>query len=548
MTKIAIGIAHEADGTKPLLQGHLRISDAHRRSDGELEILPKKFLVHLDGSTVPTIELDAGNLKVVEEFLDGSDPTQLRVFEVPAPVLEDGEETPATYSSLEWLDPGSLEPYSDAKPWAAMLQEEAAAREQLAQEVAEKAPASALEAKANLVDGVVPQEELPTHLAPAELNSTYVALGKASMSVWPGGRSIMFVGDSITNGSSGSNSAKFFTTRVRVHAGREIVDSNRQGFPGERADQIAARLPGLIATNAPAAVHLQAGTNDAGQGRTVAQFLAALDVAKAACDNAGIPLTVGTVPPRSSSFADHTLITAYNLALRTWAGRHGVDIVDTHSALVDTETGYLATAYDAGDGVHPNDAGHEALAVALAAFFVARARRLPWLVMTKEPGNLIPNPINDPDLAGWSAAAGSGPVSSFVDADGADDLTAGRWRRTVYTNAGGSTVNYSYGQQIDMTGVEAGDVLRLVLKYEADVTSTAVMHIQLSRGSGVASRPVDGATSTPASGVIFDYTVQSADIGPTMRWGASLSIPVGATLDVRLGQLGVFNLTKLGAT
>lgn len=114
MTKITIGIAHETDGAKPLSRGHLRITDAQRRVDGGLLLLPQSFTVKLDGEEMPTITLDEGTIKVVEEFIPGSDSAASRAFTVPAPVVEGETETPVMYSALTFVDPESLEPVENA--------------------------------------------------------------------------------------------------------------------------------------------------------------------------------------------------------------------------------------------------------------------------------------------------------------------------------------------------------------------------------------------------------------------------------------------------
>lgn len=372
-----------------------------------------------------------------------------------------------------------------------------------------------------------------------------VDVGQAQPGVWAIGRRRLFVGDSITNGSSAAGFDDFYVTLTQTFSGNEINLALRQGFPGERSDEVVARLADLIVANSPDSVHLQVGTNDAGQNRTPAQFMASVQAAKVICDEAGLPMSVGTVPPRGSAFASHSLIAAYNIALNDWCARHNVPLAQTHAALVDTATGYLAAAYDSGDAVHPNSAGHKQMALAILPVIAQMARRTPWPIMSKQPGNLLPNPLNVTATGGWAIVAGSAGAGTYEART--NDLTAGQWRQNAIDNtAGGSQINYTVGQPIDMTGVSVGDVLRIYSKIEAVVTGAARVHAQLSRGAANVTRPATNLDRTPLSGLVADYTVQPADIGATMSWGYSLAVPAGATATVRMGQMGVFNRTKLG--
>lgn len=400
--------------------------------------------------------------------------------------------------------------------------------------------------------GKLPEAQVPERLSESELSSTITSVGASSFptrssvspATWPGGARRLFVGDSITNGSSASSSANFFVTKTGVIAGSEVNRPIREGFPGERADQLANRLPDLITTHAPEAVHFQAGTNDVAQGRTVVEFITAMDEALAACAAAGIPMTTGTVFARSSGFASHLQIAAYNLALRDWCVANDVPLADTFGAVADPLTGYLRADFDAGDGTHPNNAGHLEIAHEVSRMIFSHARRKAFPVTSKQIGNLLPNPLQDSTLGGWSAKAGVGPTGSWVPSSGEDDLTAGGWRQYTYDNtSGGSTLSYVVAQNIDMTGVEAGDVFLLAAKVEIEGASGSV---QVSRGSVNVSRPVDGFRDIPLSGMLMPYTVQVADIGQTMSLGISMTVPVGETQTIRIGQMGVFNRTKLG--
>src|SRR5690606_12288049 len=118
------------------------------------------------GKTVPVIDIRPSTSAwawTMTERITGSIGTP-RLLAVPEPVIEDDAEVPAKYADLVEVDPTTLDPLPSHPTVGQAL-------------------ADLDEAKANLEDGVVPQSELPEHLAPEELNSTYVAVSAAPLSL-----------------------------------------------------------------------------------------------------------------------------------------------------------------------------------------------------------------------------------------------------------------------------------------------------------------------------------------------------------------------------
>lgn len=372
------------------------------------------------------------------------------------------------------------------------------------------------------------------------------------MSALAQGRRFLALGDSHTAGSGSTIASRDSYSSVAARsAGTEAASVIRAGYAGYRSDQLLELLPSLLDTHDPGGMSVLQGTNDSGAGVTPATFIANVRAQKAIAIARGIPFVLVNVPPcgaaATSAATRMALVDSYNHALYSLAVEDGVEMVDIYSLLVDPETGYAQAGYVAADGtnVHFNDAGHAVIGEALAPSIVQGVRLAPWPIMARG-FDLLPNPLNDPVLGGWSAIAGiPDPSSGYSDRVDGDGLTAGSWFHLDKDNTGGgSAVSVIRAQNIDMTDVDEGDVLALFSRFY--ITGDATLTLRVIRGTSSISLPVDGATHTPLSGFVGTYTVQAADIGQTLRWGFSISVAAGESGTGGVGQHGVRNLTKRG--
>jgi lysophospholipase L1-like esterase len=82
----------------------------------------------------------------------------------------------------------------------------------------------------------------------------------------------------------------------------------------------------------------------------------------------GSRVTPMTITPRTSAWSQaiRTCIADMNTAIKAYGAARGITVVDAFAALSDGN-GSLAPAYDSGDGLHPNQAGQDALAAAIIA-------------------------------------------------------------------------------------------------------------------------------------------------------------------------------------
>lgn len=167
---------------------------------------------------------------------------------------------------------------------------------------------------------------------------------------------VVFMGDSITEGWLDKR-PRFFTP------GR--ID---RGISGQSTSQMLLRMMSDVVNLHPRAVHIMGGTNDiAGNtGPMTAQMSennirAMTDIAQ----RHGIKVLIASVPPAAEfpwapAIETRKSIAELNRRLRLVARETGATWVDYHSVL-DDGTGAMKAGL-AGDGVHPTEAGYDAMA------------------------------------------------------------------------------------------------------------------------------------------------------------------------------------------
>jgi lysophospholipase L1-like esterase len=183
---------------------------------------------------------------------------------------------------------------------------------------------------------------------------------------------IVFLGDSITEGWHDKRPGFFTGGRIN------------RGIGGQTTSQMVLRMYSDVVELRPRAVHIMAGTNDiAGNtGPMTAQmtednFRAMADIAM----RHGIKLLLAPIPPAASfpwapQVQARPRIAEINRWLKRYAGETGATWVD-YWRVLDDGTGAMKPGL-AIDGVHPNEAGYDAMATVIEPILqrmFGRARR-----------------------------------------------------------------------------------------------------------------------------------------------------------------------------
>jgi lysophospholipase L1-like esterase len=170
---------------------------------------------------------------------------------------------------------------------------------------------------------------------------------------------VVFLGDSITEGWFDKRPS--FFTRGRID----------RGIGGQTSSQMVLRMMTDVVALKPNAVHIMAGTNDiAGNtGPMTAEMTqnnirAMSDIAR----SHGIPVLLASIPPAASSpwrpgLETRKPIAAMNRWLKRYAHDSGAVWVD-YWPVLDNGTGAMKPGL-ASDGVHPTEAGYDAMATVI---------------------------------------------------------------------------------------------------------------------------------------------------------------------------------------
>lgn len=170
---------------------------------------------------------------------------------------------------------------------------------------------------------------------------------------------IVFLGDSITEGWADKRPAFFSKGRI----GR--------GIGGQTTPQMVLRMFSDVVALRPKAVHIMAGTNDiAGNtgpmtaAMTEDNFRAMSDIAR----REGIEVLLASIPPAASfpwapGIETRSRIAELNRWLRSYAHETGATWIDYHPVLDDGSGAMKARL--ASDGVHPTEAGYDAMATVI---------------------------------------------------------------------------------------------------------------------------------------------------------------------------------------
>lgn len=389
------------------------------------------------------------------------------------------------------------------------------------------------------------------------------------------GRRIGFLGTSITNGSSAADSWKSYPYQLIEMLGTASVapigaGSLVSGHPGATSTTIKSHLRTLL-TGVDIVV-LEQGVNDAGQGVSLAVYAANMLEQFKACRAAGVQLVVLTIPPRgtnaSPTAAQNLAIDMFNAWLRMAVPQFGT-LIDIAAAMQNAAVSYnnLHSGFDSGDGTHPNSLGHWTMAYTIAAALRPLVRR-PRVIGGFSAFNLVGNPyFFGNSSTGWfeqPGGSGAAPTYSF-QADTSGQLGKGVWREMDFApgaGSGGRTLATAIA-----SGFAPGDVLAFTCKLQImDVAGNWRAIGPGAAGTGFVSASIVNAGSgaaiagapSPLTSLGYPSAANQYDIGPTWQtftapesitsyglWFRN-SLPTGANIKMRVGEVGLINLTAAG--
>jgi lysophospholipase L1-like esterase len=391
---------------------------------------------------------------------------------------------------------------------------------------------------------------------------------RAASAQFAPGRRWVFLGDSITAGSNASPLYAYADVAIRM-AGtsrvRDMLDgSYNAGVPGDTTTGALARFDTDVTAHNPQGLHIQLGTNDVGQNVPLVTFSSNIVAIVAKGKALGIPVTIGTVPPRGTTDDTKRKLTdAYNLWLRLWAPGAGVTLADTFNAIASPTTGDTLAAYDS-DGVHPTTAGHRMMGVKVAdAIRQATPPQPAWFASAPTKGNLISNPIMNgagplPTSwldATWFGSGGTAPTFTVV-ADTSGTLTAGKWLQMAWNAAANSNRSvasnnfpggpYTAGTtlivcaRVQVEDVAGWDAARVAGSANASIT---ILDPDTAVAIGTAMVNID---AVGMGSIVKVVTIPAGHTNLALAFKAN--IPTGVQANFRLGQVAVYDITALGVS
>ena len=403
----------------------------------------------------------------------------------------------------------------------------------------------------------------------AEIAASHTAVA-TSARVAPGPRWVYF-GDSIVQGTGSTNVIFAFPWLSIQFVGALVArtDSHEAGTAGETAANFVTRLATVLAYEGVEAMVLEVGTNDAGAGRTLAQFSADMTTIMDATKAAGIPLVVCTVLPRAAaaSAAIQRLVVAYNQWIKFHASHWGAEVADIYTAVADPADGFLDATLDSGDGIHPNNLGHTRIASTVGAAMKRLFNRTGayGLITANHIGVTTPDPLVatgttlSDDWFEQPGGTGTAATYSIVE-DVSGVLPAGRWQQ-IDIDAAANTVR-TLSLYADNTTYSVGDVLVINAFVQIDDESSDWEANVVAGTAEIDVRLVDGDTGS-VKRVSFDHSAGIGTVGGTYNLGpvaiphltvadysASLWVrmraPSGSHYTFRVGCVGLVNATELG--
>lgn len=360
------------------------------------------------------------------------------------------------------------------------------------------------------------------------------------------GRKVAFLGDSITAGTGAtSGSYSFFVLTPKILGTGKVASTGTSayiqgGVSGDTSEKLLARLAPIVAQS-PSLAIVMIGTN---ASVDMATYMASIRSIFNVLKVANVLPVFCTIPPRGTTSARTN---QYNSFLRLFCARSKISLVDIYSLLVDPATGLLAASYDSGDGVHPSNAGHLAIALTVADALDQVIPSLPSPAEYGDANGLIPNSFQ-PTTSGWSDAGGTatGAVMSVVAPVAGDRITKGNWLSLFIENtAGGSSVNKTKYQSLTPQP-NPGDVLMFSFVGKQDGTGVAGEDVKIAFSDSYTDLNLllsSFGVSNPGRTISIATAPASFT---SLRLRLIVTAQAGKTNTGMIGELQCWNLTQLG--
>jgi lysophospholipase L1-like esterase len=377
-----------------------------------------------------------------------------------------------------------------------------------------------------------------------------------------------FMGDSITNGSTATNSIYAFPWQTCQVAGTLHVPTsltNIKGTPGQTSAQMLARFSTDIMTTPPNVVVILAGTNDCTDANAVAVGDAstpgtyAYNIAQMVALAAGRTVIIVTPPPRgpSSTGTQNQRLVDYRTWILANAPTLGYRVADAYNAL-NNGSGVMLASCNSGDDVHPNNLGHQLIAALVGAQIAAALPARTSIAAALSAQSRVSNGL-------FSGTLGGAPTGWFAGVGAQAAIGTASTNTIVAVPAGGNgqayrmdltaAVDSSGRRATSLSGFTTGDKLLLVGQVKvtalsgdwsaisAAVTGSAVLRITNGiSGADLASEPA--ACAALQRQFAITYTVGAGVTNIVLQ--THLACPTGAHIQADFFEFGAYNLTTLG--
>ncbi len=176
------------------------------------------------------------------------------------------------------------------------------------------------------------------------------------------------IGDSMTEGSSSANP---YPEQLSQLLGPTYLVSN-YGASGATVSMIEGNWRNLVYGSGYTSLCCLGGINDVVAGSTGATVLALLTALYDEIRGQGLALAPATLLPfhnyASWSAGRQTHLETVNTGIRAYCVSNSLTCADFYATMAaGGDATALATAYDSGDGFHPNEAGNAVMAAAFKA-------------------------------------------------------------------------------------------------------------------------------------------------------------------------------------
>ena len=354
-----------------------------------------------------------------------------------------------------------------------------------------------------------------------------VTVNAANVSSTPA-KKIVVMGSSSAYGNGASTQSKawaylFQSYTQSLNASDTVVNLAVPGYTTYQEVPTGTTVPGgrpSPDTNAnitkalsynPDAIILNLPTNDAANGYTLSETESNFQLIAATAAAANVPIWITTSQPRTSGMNGAALTNI--MSLRDWiTSTYGTRSIDFWSTIANSD-GTIASAYDAGDGIHVNDAGHQKLFSRVVASGLINN-----LYLT--PGIVITSPVAAVNVTGTISLSANASDST----NGIGGVTFKVDGTTVGSEITVPTSGSTYSTTYNASSLSSGNhTISAVARNTVNNTTTASVVVT------VAAPLISAINQTPtANSVTITWTTDIAansavSYGPTSSYGTTTS-------------------------